>query len=252
MSVGHTGAARGVAIEVDDVHLAYRVVRGTRPSPLDLLMSRRAASAYERVPALEGVSLRVHAGESVAVIGGNGAGKSTLLRCMAGLLRPDRGTVRATAPPRLLGAATVLRPTWSGRQGIVAGLVAIGLTRAEAAALVPDVAREAGLETKLDLPLSTYSTGMLARLRFVINTSIPIEHLLIDESLSAGDAAFERLAQQRLHSLLERASSLVLVSHSAATVLELCERAIWIERGRVRVDGTVAETLAAYRASAGG
>lgn len=243
---------RRIAIDVQDLHLSYRVPAGPRPSPLDLLVTRSAPPRPAAVPALRGISFGIRAGESVAIVGANGAGKSTLLRCMAGLLRPERGSVRATSRPRLLGAAAVLRPTWSCRQSIVAGLAALGLTRSEATARVPEIAHAARLEPELDRPVETLSSGMQARLRFVINTSVPIDNLLIDESLAAGDLAFQRLAKERLDDLLGHATCLVLVSHSMTTVRELCERAIWIDAGRLRWDGTVDETLAAYESSASG
>lgn len=227
--------------------VTYRVYENRAPRVQDAVRHRSLRRRVQRrIQALKGVDLTVGVGESVALLGHNGAGKSTLLRVIAGLQPLDAGSLEVLSPPRLLGVQAMLKGSWSGRQSIETGLLALGLSRSEAAARVEDVAEFARLRDVIDLPASTYSSGMRARLYFSISTELGGDILLIDEALAAGDASFRKAAKARLHERLARSKTLILVSHSIPTVKDLCDRAVLLSDGRVVEDGSPDTVIASY------
>jgi len=233
-----------------DVAVTYRV-HEARPRLLDTLRRRELGRrVLHEIPALRDITLTVDQGEALAVIGANGAGKSTLLRVMAGLIPVDTGTVEVSVPPRLLGVQAALKSSWTGRQSIQVGLVALGLSRTEAQARVDDVIAFSELAEHIDLPVNTYSSGMRARLYFAISTEVPAGILLIDEAFATGDKRFRAKGLARMHDHLAEANTVVLVSHNADTILSSCRRGIWVDGGRIRADGPVADVLTAYEADA--
>lgn len=240
-------------VAVSDLHVRYSV-----PSVEHAAESRKtrtgrmAARLVGYVPrvqvrALVGVSFVARAGESVGVIGLNGSGKSTLLRVIAGLETPARGTVLAESPPVLLGVNAALLPELPGIDNVRLGLLAMGKTPAETAELLPAVVELAGIGKAIYLPMKTYSSGMASRLRFAIAAAANPNILLIDEALSTGDAAFKERSEDKMAKLRQNAGTVFLVSHAAQTVEELCTRAIWLDQGRVIVDGPAYETAQRYR-----
>lgn len=239
----------GVAVRLTGAHVTYRVYEGAGLRLRDVAGRRTLDRRVRRtIEALRGVDLTVHEGETVAIIGHNGAGKSTLVRAIAGLQPLDAGTVEVASQPRLLGVQAMLNAAWSGRQSIEVGLIALGLPRTEAVARTDAVAASVGLEDVVDLPVTSYSSGMRARLYFAISTEVGGDVLLIDEALAAGDARFRRAAQVRLRERLAESRTLLLVSHSMSTVRELCERAVLLEAGRVVADGPTEDVVAEYEA----
>lgn len=235
------------AVLVEGARVTYRVYETPSMRMRDALRNGSVRRRVRRrIPALDGVDLRIGIGESVALIGHNGAGKSTLLRAIAGLQPLDGGSVQVSSPPRLLGVQAMLNGAWTGRQSIETGLVALGLTRRETIDRIDAVARFARLENVIDLPAETYSSGMRARLYFAISTEVGGDILLIDEALSAGDATFRRAARARLRERLDASSTLILASHSMGTVRELCDRAILLAGGRIIGNGPVDEIVSAY------
>lgn len=245
-------AGRGVApaIRMQDVSVTYRVYE-PRPRLFDsLVRGRPGRRVLHRIPALRQVTLTIAQGESVAVIGANGAGKSSLLRVMAGLLPVGSGSVEVSETPRLLGIQAALKATWTGRQSVEVGLVALGFSRASARKRVDAVIDFAELHDHIDLPVETYSSGMRARLYFAISTEVPAGILLIDEAFATGDRRFRQKGLERMHAHLDAANTVVLVSHSPETIRSSCKRGVWIDAGKVRADGPVDEVLAAYEAEA--
>lgn len=197
--------------------------------------------------ALHDISFDLCSGDRLAVIGANGAGKSTLLRVLSGTRAPDRGYVE------MVGAATSLvninvgiQQEATGHRNItLRGLVA-GKSREEIEARRPWIADFSELGDFLDMPFRTYSAGMRMRLNFAIATAFTPEILLMDEWLSAGDARFRAKATRRMQELVENAAILVFASHNPKMLEENCSRAIWLDGGRIRADGPVAETYAAF------
>lgn len=209
----------------------------------------KVAGRKPRIPVtpIKDMSLIIHKGEQLGLIGRNGSGKSTLLRQIAGVETPKAGRIMATAQPVLLGVSAALLGNLPGVDNIRIGLLAAGLKPAEAEKLIPDVIETAQLGRSIYLPMSTYSSGMQARLRFAIATARNPEILLIDEALSTGDAAFKRSSQDRMDKLLDSAGTVVLVSHSPQEIERTCKRAIWIWEGEIIADGDAKEVGAMYR-----
>lgn len=239
-------ADRAPVIRLDRVSVSYRVYE-SRPRIADTLARRSLQRRVRRVvPALESVTLDLRRGESLGVIGQNGAGKSTLLRVMAGLQPIDRGSLAIAGNPRLLGVQAAMKGSWTARQSIEVGLVALGLRLPAARERVEEVARFAGLVGELDLPVRSFSSGMRARLYFSISTEVAGGTLLIDEALATGDKDFRRKATERLLERLDVADSLVLVSHSMETIAKTCERAVLLQRGMIIADGPADTVIERY------
>jgi teichoic acid transport system ATP-binding protein len=238
-------------IVVDDLHVTYRVLatgkRQQGQQQRRLLKRRIPTRGMREIHAVKGVSFVAHEGEAIGLIGTNGSGKSTLLRAVAGLLPATRGRIWADGHPTLLGVNAALINELSGERNIVLGGLALGMTPQEIRAKYDDVADFAGIGDFLELPMLTYSSGMAARLRFAIASSVQHRILLIDEALATGDAVFRGRSEQRIRDLREEAGTVFLVSHSLDTVANTCERAMWLDQGLIRMDGPATEVIEAYR-----
>lgn len=249
-------AIREPTIVVSDLHVVYRVfgARMVRPgtarantSTISRLLNRNAKGITE-VHAIRGVSLVTYEGESIGLVGANGSGKSTLLRAIAGTLMPAQGRVLARAKPTLLGVNAALIPRLTGARNIEIGCLALGMTPGDVRAKFESIVEFSGIGDFIDLPMTAYSSGMSARLRFAIASSVSHEVLLIDEALATGDAAFRGRSEERIRQLRTEASTVFLVSHDLSTVRETCTRGIWLDKGLIRMDGSVEDVIAAYEA----
>ncbi len=201
------------------------------------------------IHAVKGVTFTAHEGEAIGLIGSNGSGKSTILRTIAGLLPPERGTVYTAGQPSLLGANAVLLNDLSGEDNVILGLLAMGFTKQEAHDRLTEIVEFSGINERGDfseLPMNTYSSGMAARLRFAIAAAKMHDVLLVDEALATGDARFRRKSEQRVREMLAGAGTVFLVSHAVNTIVEVCNRTIWLEGGVLRMDGPTHEVVAAY------
>jgi teichoic acid transport system ATP-binding protein len=236
-------------VVVDDLHVIYRVMASGRRADTERRLLRRAAHVrhMREVHALKGVSFVASEGEAIGLIGSNGSGKSTLLRAVAGLLPPTRGHVWAEGEPALLGVNAALINELSGERNVVLGGLAMGMTPTEVRERYDEIVAFSGIGDFIELPMSTYSSGMAARLRFAIASSTTHRILLIDEALATGDAEFRRRSEERIRELRDEAGTVFLVSHSLGTVVETCERAIWLDKGVLRMDGPANEVVAAYK-----
>ncbi len=209
-----------------------------------------AKDAHDRitVQALSGISLDLDHGDRLALIGVNGAGKSTLLKVLAGIYEPTRGRVHASGRvSALLTASVGLNPDATGRENIVMRGMFMDVHQREMRARVEEVAAFTELGHYLDMPVRTYSAGMLIRLCFAVATAIPPEILLMDEWLAAGDELFLAKARGRMEHLITGSSIMVLASHSLPLLKEWCNRAIMLEGGRVVAAGSVEEVAALYQ-----
>jgi len=234
-----------VTVHVDQVSVEYRVrSAGGGRGPAALANAFRRTS---RVSALTDVTLDLHAGEVVGLIGGNGAGKSTLVRAIAGLTPASSGTILAVSRPLLLSVGAALLPELTGRRNAYLGCLAQGMPPADARDAAQDAIEFAGIGDAIERPLSTYSSGMTARLKFAIATVQTREILLVDEALSVGDAAFSERARERMSILAGSSGTVVLVSHSVQSLSESCSRGVWLDSGRIVLDGPIKEVLDAYR-----
>ncbi len=197
--------------------------------------------------ALRDVSFQVDHGESVAIVGPNGAGKSTLLSLVAGLCAPDQGrvTVRGRVAP-LLQLGVGFHQDLTGAENIRLNAALMGMSRRRTSELYAAIVEFAGIGDFIEEPLRTYSSGMMLRLAFAVAVHCDPEILLIDEVLIVGDQAFQAKCLDKIHSLRSEGRTLLCVSHSPALVEALCDRAIWLDAGRVVMTGRAADVLRAY------
>lgn len=241
---------REQTVVVDDVHLNYRIIgkgrRGGGAGALRRTLLREAAPGQRTVHAVRGVSFTAYRGEAIGLIGPNGSGKSTLLRSIAGLMTPSQGAVWTRGQASLLGVSAAMMGAMSGDQNIMLGCLAIGMTPAEIDQEYDGICEFAGIGDAVHLPMNTYSSGMGARLRFAIAAARAPDILLIDEALATGDANFRRRSERRIHELREQAGTVFLVSHGLRIIRETCTRAIWLEAGRIVLDGDSDTVVDAY------
>jgi ABC-2 type transport system ATP-binding protein/lipopolysaccharide transport system ATP-binding protein len=199
------------------------------------------------VQALTGIDIEINHGDRLALIGANGAGKSTLLKVLAGIYAPTRGQVQGSGRvSALLTASVGLNPDATGRENIINRGMYMDVHPREMRARIEEIAEFSELGYYMDMPVRTYSSGMMIRLCFAVATSLQPEILLMDEWLAAGDAAFLAKARKRMEEFVSGTSILVLASHSMPLLREWCNRAVFLERGRIAAAGTVAEVEAAY------
>jgi teichoic acid transport system ATP-binding protein len=246
------------SVIVEDLHVTYRVYGGRRHTAgarhvgLVRRLVRSSAGhigAITEIPAVRGISFVASHGESIGVVGRNGSGKSTLLRGIAGLIPPTSGAVYVYGEPSLLGVNAVLMSELTGERNIMIGGLALGLTPQQVRERFDEIVDFAGIGDFVHLPMQSYSSGMGARLRFAISSAARPDVLLIDEALATGDAEFRAKSKERIDRIREHAGTIFLVSHSLASVQSMCNRALWIDNGLLRMDGPADEVCRAYRAA---
>ena len=235
-------------IVLKDVSLCYRLAKQKIPSLKDYAIHwMKGALAYEELWALRGVSLTVERGESLGIVGRNGAGKSTLLKVVSRVLKPTEGTaeLRGIVAP-ILELGTGFDHELTGYENIYLSALLLGRTRREIDEKVEEIIDFSGLREFIHSPVRNYSTGMFARLGFAIATAWVPDVLILDEVLAVGDARFLRRCEQRMEEFREKGSTLLLVSHDVSAIRETCRRAVWLEKGRVEMDGSAGEVVDRY------
>jgi lipopolysaccharide transport system ATP-binding protein len=238
------------AIECTGLGKAYLMAA----SPLQRLMHQlRGHSQARRHWALRDVDLQVARGEVVGVVGRNGAGKSTLLQLLCGTLAPTTGSVAVRGRvAALLELGAGFNPQFTGRENALLNAALLGLSAEEARARLGDMLSFADIGEFADQPVRTYSSGMFMRLAFAVATSVEPDILVIDEALSVGDGAFARKSFERIMELRAGGATILFCSHSMYQVEALCERALWLDGGTVRMSGPASEVCGAYQASLNG
>ncbi|WP_083441105.1 ABC transporter ATP-binding protein [Nitriliruptor alkaliphilus] len=235
-------------IVAQDLHVTYKVYEDRRPQLREMVANRGRRPSFREIKAVRGVDFVAREGQSIGIVGRNGSGKSTLLQAMAGLLPPDDGAVFARSQPSLLGVNAAMKPNASGRRNAILGGLALGLTREDMEERLPEIIRFTQLEDFIDLPMRTYSSGMRARLLFAIATSVEPDILMIDEALAVGDTIFQKRSRKRIKQLRENAGTVFLVSHASKTLLDSCDRVLWLERGQLIADGEPKDVIESYEA----
>ena len=187
--------------------------------------------------ALEDVSFDVKRGEPIGIIGRNGSGKSTILQIICGILQPTSGNVAVDGRiSALLELGAGFNPEFTGRENVYINGAILGLKRDEIDARFDDIARFADIGDFIDQPVKTYSSGMYVRLAFAVAVNVSSDILVVDEALSVGDARFQQKCMAKIREFCQ-IGTVIFVSHDTTAVTELCSRAIWIESGRIRMDG---------------
>jgi teichoic acid transport system ATP-binding protein len=224
-------------VRVEDVSVTYRTSLDSSPTLKDtvLKLGRRERIVRE-IEALKNVSFEVPEGQVLGVVGANGAGKSTLMRTVAGILPPNSGRVEVHGRvSTLLALGVGFNRKMTGRQNVVLGGLAAGLTRGQMQAKYDEIVAFAELEDFMDMPMRTYSSGMYGRLAFAVAVVMEPEILLIDEALSVGDARFRKKSFAKMRELCGEDRTILLVSHALGSIKELCDSAIWMHKGELRM-----------------
>jgi ABC-2 type transport system ATP-binding protein len=237
----------GSAIEIEGVSKRFKLYR-EKPDSLKERVIKAGRLQHEEFWALQHIDLHVDRGETVGLLGHNGSGKSTLLKCVAGILRPTTGRIRRvgrTAALLELGAG--FHGDLTGRENIYLNGSILGLSSAEIARIFDEIVAFAELEEFIDNQIKHYSSGMAARLGFAVAVHVEPEILLIDEVLAVGDEAFQRKCLQRIKQFQREGRTILLVTHAADLVRQICDRAAVLERGELVTVAAPGEAVLAFR-----
>ena len=243
-----------MAIELMDVGKTYkrfakpsdRFWQAVWPSVFRSASQAEAAASNEFV-ALAPLNLQVRRGEALGLLGRNGAGKSTLLQLVCGTLNPSSGSVVVNGKiGALLELGAGFNPEFTGRENVYLAAAVMGLSGAETDALYESIVAFSGIRKFIDQPVKTYSSGMYVRLAFSIATSANPDILVIDEALSVGDGAFAKKSFERIMQLKEQGTTVLFCSHSMYQIESFCDRAVWLDHGKVQMEGAASAVVAAY------
>lgn len=239
-----------LSIEVNDVSMVFNMASESLTNLKEYFIKlARHELFFEEFRALKHISFDVHKGEVVGLVGTNGSGKSTMLKIIAGVLEPSEGSVvtHGTISPLIeLGAGFDYELT--ARENIYLNGALLGYTKEFIDANFDEIIDFAELNDFADMPLKNFSSGMVARIAFAIATITEPDILIVDETLSVGDVFFQEKCERRIQHFIESGDVTVLfVSHSMEQVERICQRAVWIEKGDLRMDGPVDEVCKAYR-----
>jgi lipopolysaccharide transport system ATP-binding protein len=242
-------------IRLDSISKCYRIFQNPKDRFRQALLDRfkgvfgekSASPLFREHWALRDVSFELQPGEAVGILGRNGAGKSTLLQIIAGTLDPTSGTVQTTGRiTALLELGSGFNPEFTGRENVFLNAQILGLSREDALARFDDIATFADIGDFIDQPVKTYSSGMMMRLAFAVQTAVEPKVLIVDEALSVGDMFFQAKCMARISRLVDSGVALLFVSHDISTVRQLCQRAVLLDGGVVRSMGAAATVSDQY------
>lgn len=238
-----------LALEVDHVTKTFRL-HHDKASSLKQLLAGRARTRYDVFTAVDDVTFDVKEGEVFGVIGQNGSGKSTLLKCMAGILQPNSGSVRVhKRMSALLELGAGFHPELSGRDNVFLNAAILGMTRKDIALRFDEIVEFSGLESFIDAPVKTYSSGMYVRLAFAVAINVDPRLLIIDEILAVGDVTFQQRCLEKFVDFRNEGRTIILVTHAMNTVKDMCDRAIWLTHGKVTGEGDPSDLVDSYTES---
>lgn len=234
------------AIEVKNLTKYFKLYYD-KPNTLKERLVFWNKSKMEKKVVLKNINLKIKKGETVALIGVNGSGKSTLLKMMSKIIYPNEGKIEINGKlTSLLELGAGFHPDFTGRENIYFNASIFGLTAAEIDARVLDIINFSELGELIDTPVRTYSSGMYMRLAFSVAINVDAEILLIDEILAVGDQHFQDKCFAKLRELKDSGKTIVIVSHSLGSVKKLCDRAVWIYNGEVKMDGKTEKVIEEY------
>lgn len=235
-------------ITIDHVTMDYRIQKEHIRSVKEYLVNvAKGQISYENFRAVDDVDLTINKGEVCGIIGRNGAGKSTLLKLIAGVLTPTIGKIKidgTIAPMLELGAG--FDHDLTARENIFLNGAILGYSKKFLTSKYNDIVAFSELENFIENPVRTFSSGMIMRLAFSIATLVEPEILIVDEILSVGDAHFQKKSGERMKKLINGGTTVLMVSHASKQIREMCTRVIWMEQGRVVMDGKTKEVCDAY------
>lgn len=235
------------AVIFDDVSLTFRLYK-ERNNSLKTAIMRGRRSTHEEFAALTDVSFQVPVGSTFGLIGRNGAGKSTLLKCLAKILYPDRGTIHAEGRmASLLELGSGFHPELTGRENIFLNGSILGMSRKEVSRKLDDIIDFSGVRKFIDQPVKNYSSGMYVRLGFSVAIHVDPEILVVDEILAVGDTAFQARCKRKFAEFRKAGKTVIMVTHSMGNVRAMCDRAVWIDQGRVMAVGDADSVIKSYQ-----
>jgi ABC-type polysaccharide/polyol phosphate transport system ATPase subunit len=236
------------AVKVEDVSVTYRTAIESRPTlKTTLVRLGRMQRVHREIRAVRDVTLEVPHGQVLGIVGANGAGKSSLVRTMAGILPPSRGRVEVHGRvSTLLALGVGFNKHLSGRDNVILGGLAAGLSRDQLHEKYDEIVEFAELEEFMDMPMRTYSSGMYGRLAFSVAVNMDPDILLIDEALSVGDARFRKKSFRKMRDLCGEDRTVVLVSHALGTIEQLCDSVAWMHKGEMRMHADPKTVVHAY------
>lgn len=234
------------AVSVKGLGKKFRLYHERNQSLKSALLRRKIAD-YEDFWALRDVTFDVPQGSSFALIGSNGSGKSTLLKCLAKILWPDEGEIVSQGRvASLLEVGSGFHPELSGRENIFLNGSILGMSRKEVLSKFDEIVEFSEIGKFIDQPVKSYSSGMYVRLGFSVAIHVQPDVLVVDEILAVGDASFQEKSRAKFDELHAQGKTIILVSHSLGTVIEMCDQAAWIEKGRLRSVGDVERVAGEY------
>ncbi|MGI8793858.1 MAG: ABC transporter ATP-binding protein [Acidimicrobiales bacterium] len=235
------------AVEIEDLSKSFKLYREKFTS-LKERMVHLGRVPFEEFKALDHINLTIEAGETVGLLGHNGSGKSTLLKCIAGLLKPTSGVVRTHGRlAALLELGAGFQPDLSGRENVFLNGSILGLKQAEIRRRFDEIVGFAGLEQFIDTPVKHYSSGMVIRLGFAVAINVDPEILLVDEVLAVGDEAFQRKCIDKVKTFQQEGRTIVVVTHAADLVRQLCDKAAALDHGKLVIAGDPNEVIREFR-----
>ena len=238
---------KDIAIKVNHVYKSFNVYYDRANTLKERLLFLARNKRKEKRQILNDINLEIKKGETVALIGVNGSGKSTLLKLMTQIIFPNKGTIETRGKlTSLLELGAGFHPDFSGRENIYFNSSIFGLTRKEIDARLEQIIEFSELRDFIDNPVRTYSSGMYMRLAFSVAINVDADILLIDEILSVGDQHFQEKCFNKMRELRKQKKTMVFVTHSMQAVKELCDRAIWLYNGKIKMDGKTEEVVDAY------
>jgi ABC-type polysaccharide/polyol phosphate transport system ATPase subunit len=236
-------------VRVDGLSKRFRLFHERHQSLKQSFLNMRR-STHEEFWALRDVSFDVYAGETFGIIGHNGSGKSTLLKCLTKILEPDEGSVAVTGSvSALLELGAGFHPELSGRENVFLNAAILGVPRKHIVERFDDIVEFSGLEQFIDTPVKNYSSGMFVRLGFAVAINVDPAVLIIDEVLAVGDAEFQAKCGDKIAEFRERGKTIVLVTHAMGDVVRICQRAAWLDHGKIREIGAPNDIADAYLAT---
>ena len=236
-----------IAIKVDHVYKSFNVYYDRANTLKESLLFIGRNKKREKREILNDINIDIKKGETVALIGVNGSGKSTLLKLMTQIIFPNKGTIETHGKlTSLLELGAGFHPDFSGRENIYFNSSIFGLTKKEIDSRLEQIIEFSELGELIDNPVRTYSSGQYMRLAFSVAINVDAEILLIDEILSVGDQHFQEKCFNKMRELKKEGKTMVFVTHSMESVRNLCDRAIWLYDGKIRMDGNTNEVVNEY------
>ena len=235
------------SIEVKNVTKSFNVYLDKSNTIKESLLSFFSRNRKEKRVVLNDISLKIKKGEAVALIGVNGSGKSTLLKLMTKIIYPNKGKIETNGKlTSLLELGAGFHPDFSGRENIYFNASIFGLTKKEIDSRLESIIEFSELGEHIDNPVRTYSSGMYMRLAFSVAINVDAEILLVDEILAVGDQHFQEKCLNKMKDLKKEGKTMVFVTHSMDAVKALCDRAVWLHEGSLKMDDTVNKVIDAY------